>query len=95
LSYSKREIRSTLISKFHFEEVDGSSHEAIAFFDNEKKVATTRFSRGRGGRDIGDALMFEIAKQIRVSTLNFFKRMIDCTRSHEDFIKRLKEGGYI
>lgn len=95
MPYQKRIIRNCLISKFGFEEVEGSRHEAVAFFYEGKKVATTRFSRKRKGNDIDNDLLGEMAKQIHVYTLNFFKGMVDCTQSRDAFIKRLKEGGFI
>jgi|GEM_PF-3627734 len=41
----KRSLRQTLLTKFHFEEVPGSKHEAVALFIDDKKVATTRSNK--------------------------------------------------
>jgi hypothetical protein len=95
MPYKKREVRGKLITKFHFEEVPGSKHEAVSFLFKGKKVATTRFSRKTKGSDIDDYLLKQMAIEIRVNTLNFFKGMIDCTNTKGDFLKRLQEGGFI
>ena len=94
MSMRKREIRRTLLRKFSFQEVPGSRHEAVAFYFGNEKIATTRFSRGSGS-DIGDDLLAVMAKEVRVCQLRFFREMIDCTRSYDDYVGRLREGGYI
>lgn len=91
----KRVVKQTLQAKFHYVEVPEAKHDRIAFFYNGKKVATTGFSRG-AGPDIGDpSLLAVMAKEMRVNQLSFFKRMIECTRSYDDYIEKLREGGYI
>jgi len=91
---SKARVRRQLLQKFGFEEVRGSRHEAIAFFYDGQKVATTRFSRG-SRREIDDDLLKVMAREVRVSNLSFFKGMIDCPKSLDDYIEKLKQGGYI
>jgi len=83
-----------LISKFGFMEVSGSRHEAVAFYYAGRKIATTRFSRG-SRTEISDALLSVMAKEIRVQTLAFIKKMLDCTKSKQEFIDRLRELGFI
>jgi hypothetical protein len=91
----KRVMKQTLQGKFHYVEEPEAKHDRIAFYHNGKKVATTGFSRG-AGPDIGDpSLLAQMAKEVRVNQLSFFKRMIECTRSYDDYIKRLREGRYI
>lgn len=94
MPYSKRRVKRELIRKFGFEEVEGSKHEAIAFYYCGEKVATTRFSRG-SVRDIDNNILNFMAKEVRVYRLGFFKDMIDCPKSLEDYINRLKELHYI
>ena len=91
---SKKEIKKGLSGKFGFREVEGSRHEAIAFFYNEQKIATTRFSRG-GSDDIGDMLLKVMAREIRVQRLSFLKEMIGCTKNLNDYINLLREEGYL
>ena len=94
MPFPKREVKSQLLLKFEFVEVEGSNHEAVAFYYEGKKIATTRFSRG-SNQDIGDKLLKVMARQVRVETLNFFKKMIECTNSLEDYTERLRELSYI
>lgn len=91
---SSREVRSALMNKFQFQPVQGSRHEAVAFFYEGKKVATTRFSHGRD-RQIGDDLLRRMATEIMVHNLRFFKEMIGCTKSLDDFIMRLHDNGIV
>lgn len=91
----KRLIQQTLQSKFLYVEEPGTKHDRIAFYYEGKKVATTGFSRG-AGPDISDpSLLAVMAKEVRVNQLSFLKQMIECTRSYDDYIKRLREGRYI
>jgi hypothetical protein len=91
----KRVMKQTLQGKFHYVEEQETKHDRIAFYYNGKKVATTGFSRG-AGPDVDDpSLLAVMAKEVRVNQLSFLRQMIECTRSYDDYIKRLREGGYI
>lgn len=90
----KQKVKNTLLEKFEFQEVEGTKHERIAFFHNGKKVATTGFSRGTG-RDLGESLLKIIANEILVSNLGFFKEMIICTKSRQEYLRKLNDGGFI
>ncbi|MBE3116480.1 hypothetical protein IMZ68_04680 [Candidatus Bathyarchaeota archaeon] len=90
----KQLVRDTLLSKFKFEEVEGTKHGRIAFFYNNKKIATTGFSRG-SRKDLDDSLLGIMAKEILVLKLGFFKGMITCSNSRLDYLKVLNDGGFI
>jgi hypothetical protein len=88
----KRDLRQCLLQKFRFEEVPGSKHEAISLFVDNKKVATTRFSRCR--KDISDPLLMLIAREIWVQ-LGYLKEMYDCTKSRDDYLQYLQNSKHI
>jgi hypothetical protein len=94
MPFSSGDVKRILLRKFQFQETQGTKHDAFSFFYNGKKVATTRFSRGANVQ-ISDALLSQMAKEIRVGNLRFFREMISCTNSYEAFVHKLKEGGYI
>jgi hypothetical protein len=91
----KRKIKRELMRKFRFEEVSRKRHQAVAFFYGGKKVATMGFSRSSGTNIDDPALLGQMAREVRVGQLRFFKEMIDCTKSYEDYIDRLRQGGCI
>ncbi|GEM_PF-3364209 len=88
----KEDLRRCLISKFGFEEVAGSKHEAVLIFVGGRKVATTRFSRSQ--RNIDDTIMKLIARQIWVQ-LGYLKQMYNCARFREDYLRHLVQNGHI
>ena len=91
---AKRKVKRQLLVELRFQEVQGSKHEAVAFFHGGHKVATTRFSRG-SGRELDDTLLKVMAREVRVFNLSFFKDMIDCPRTLDDYVKKLGEAGYL
>ncbi len=88
----KKDLRRRLIKKFHFQQVSGSRHEAVALFVDGRKVATTRFSRS--GKDVSDKILSLIARQIRVN-LGYLKQMHGCTKGSDDYMDHLRKTGYI
>jgi hypothetical protein len=94
LPLDERVVKRTLKRKFGFKPVSGSRHDALAFYRDGMKIATTRFSRG-SGQEIDDTLLGRMAVEIRVRELGFFKGMINCNKSLHDFLDRLSEGHYI
>jgi hypothetical protein len=90
----KRQVKDQLLNKFGFEPVEGSQYDRIAFFYNGMKIVSTHFSRG-AGKDLVDDLLTIMAKEILVYKLGFFKGMIICTKSKDDYINLLKQANYI
>jgi predicted RNA binding protein YcfA (HicA-like mRNA interferase family) len=96
MAYKAKEVRRLLLTKFGFQEVKESGHDAVAFFYVDKKIATTRFSRGsKAGDEITDSLLKQIAKQTRVNQLRFLKVMLDCTQDYDAYVAKLKEDRFI
>lgn len=94
MTFSKRDIQKRLTQKFKFEPVEGSRHEAFALFQNGKKVATTRFSRG-ANEPLGDNLLKLMARELGVHRVSFFREMLICTKSQEDYLALLKKNGLL
>ena len=90
-----RDMKALLMTKFGFAEVPGSKHDAVAFFYEGTKVATTRFSRG-SGVEIDDNLLSVIAKyEVRAGTLGFLKGMLQCSNGPEDYLAQLRLQGFL
>jgi len=88
----KDALRSCLMRKFGFEEVEGSKHEAVALFIEGRKIATTRFSRSH--RNISDKILGLIAREIWVQS-GYFRQMYSCTKDPDDYLRHLQETGHI
>ena len=88
----KRDLRRCLTSKFHFQEVPGSKHEALALLVGDVKIATARFSRSHA--ELSDSILTLIARELWVN-LGYLKRMVECTRSFQDYLDRLRETGHL
>jgi len=84
---NKLDLQTCLRTKFGFEVVEGSLHDAMALFYNGKKVATARFSRGQ--REIYDDILTIMARELFVN-LGYIKRMKGCTKSRDDYIAHLQ-----
>lgn len=99
MPYRKDNIISVLENKFGFSKVRNSGrnkHDRYAFYHDGKKIATTGFSRGaRKNSNIDPALLTMMAREIRVQTLGFFRGMIDCPISLEEYLERLRNQGFI
>lgn len=98
MSLKRREIEDVLTGKFGFEEISSTrgGHPRFAFYHNGKKIASTGFSHAfRRNTDIGPGLLGRMAKEVRVETQNFFRGMIECQNSLNDFIEQLRQLGYI
>lgn len=95
MALDRADIEEKLLNKFGFETVPGSNHDAVAFFYENKKIATVRFSRGKKGSNIPDGILTMMSRQAQVNQLGYFKKMIQCTRSKDDYISLLKDRGFI
>jgi hypothetical protein len=89
----KSELRSCLIKKFGFSEVQGSKHEAVSLYLEGKKVATTRFSRSAKKKDLDDQILKLIAREIWVQT-NYLKKMVGCKISKDEYLLFLQNNGF-
>lgn len=67
---------------------------ALRLYVNGKKVAQTLVSTGTGARDLGDELLSRMARQLRVS-MGYFKGIIECEHTNEDYLNLLRDQGSI
>ncbi len=87
-------IERQLLRKFHFEPASGTRHDAFTLIINGRRVATTRFSRGRR-RVLSDGILRVIAEELHTPSLAFFKGMIECTVSDDEYLAYLRQAGHI
>lgn len=90
----QKDVRAALIEKFGFEEVKKTNHEGFSLIYGGRKIATTWFSRA-AGRTMSDSLLKAMARELRIDQLAFFKEMVICTKSREEYLALLKEKGFI
>jgi hypothetical protein len=91
----KRDIKAKLLGKFKYVADPKSKHDGVTFFYSGTMVAATQFSRG-AGPDIDDQdLLSQMAKEVGVFQLGFFKDMISCKKSYDDYVEKLRERGWV
>lgn len=84
-----RDLRKSLSTKFGFSDVDrGSKHKWMKLALPGLRPVTVMFSHG--DTDLGDALLSNICKQLRVSR-PYLNGMIDCQRSAAEYRKKLTD----
>lgn len=91
---SSDEIIRQLLRKFHFQLSHDTRHDTYTLFNNGRRVAIIHFSRGRR-RMIDDGMMRKMAHELHAPSLAFFKGMIDCTVSNEEYLAHLRQIGRI
>lgn len=89
MTIPKKRLRRSLLTKFGFEPVKESRHEAVSLIVEGQKLATTRFSRG-ADRDLGPGLLKQMAKQLRLSRLAELHEMVDCTLDRETYLAKVR-----
>ena len=87
MAIKKRDLYQCLLTKFGFEEVSGSRHEAVAIVVEGRKIATTRFSRA--GHEICNQILTMMARQLWVQ-LGFLKKMYGCSKDRDDYLDHLR-----
>ena len=90
MEITKKDLQSKLVTKFHFQTVDGSRHEALALFVDGRKVATCRFSRSH--RSLSRQVLTLIARELWVQS-GYLTRMYSCTIGRCDYLQHLQETG--
>ena len=91
---SSDDVLRQLLKKFHFEAAPGTRHDTYTLIINGRRAATTRFSRGRR-RTLPDNLLRVMAHEIHAPSLAFFRGMIECTVSNEEYLDHLRQEGHI
>ena len=88
----KREIERQLISKFGFVQ-SNSDHKKFSFYQDGKLVAMTVLSHNH--KVVTDRLLGQMAKQVGVYRQSFFKEMIECTKSLDDYLNEISTNGWL
>ena len=79
------------LSKKGFSCVSGH-HHFFEFYYNEKLIVSTRTSHN--GQDIDDYLISAMSKQCKVRK-DFFKELVTCTKTQNDYEEELRQQGLI
>ena len=90
MPFKTRDVEDRLVGKFHFSVYD-KDHKVYELYINQRKVVTTKISHG--GREINDSILAQMAKQVGVKRLSYFKEMMLCTKSSDDYLQELKMNG--
>jgi len=92
MSLKTRDVVDKLVGKFFFS-ISNSDHKVYKLYINQKFIVRTMISHG--GKEIDDAILSQMAKQVGVQRLSFFKEMIKCTKSNDDFLNEIMKNGYL
>jgi hypothetical protein len=79
-----RQVLSSLKTKGFFENREG--HHVILIYETKGGLTSevrTRVSHQSGGGDIGDSLLGQMARQVRLSRRDF-EQLIDCPLSRDE-----------
>lgn len=68
----------------------GDDHRRYELVINGRRVVRTMVSRGSGHRTLSNDIVSKMAKQLQVTT-PFFREVIICTKSREDYLEKLRE----
>ena len=89
----KREVETGLKRK-GFRQDDGDHHWYF-YWTAEGKKTTVRTKTSHGStKDLGDGLLKEMARQVRVTKLQFLE-LVDCAMTREEFEGALMDGGHL
>lgn len=91
MAVSSRTVRRALTSKLGFQEDRSASHPVFEFVRAGEVVAVTHISHGATGRDVGDAIIGLMARQLNVSA-PLLRGAIGCSVSRESFLDGLLSG---
>lgn len=94
MAYKPREVEEKLQNKFGFarDKDRGSDHRYYILEIEGLPLIRTHFSHARK-KDIGAVLESKIVKQLHVRK-KYFKGMIDCTNSREDYYHQLQKDPF-
>jgi predicted RNA binding protein YcfA (HicA-like mRNA interferase family) len=90
---ARRDVEAALKKK-GFQQGDGDHHWFV-FWTADGKKTTIRTKTSHGStKDLGDGLLKEMARQTRVSKIQFLE-LIDCPMRREQYQGLLQGGGHI
>lgn len=90
---SKREVESALKKK-GFQQDEGDHHWFI-YWTAEGKKSTVRTKTSHGStKDLGEGLLKEMARQLRISKTQFID-LVDCPMQREEYEILLERSGHL
>lgn len=88
---TKRDVESALKRK-GFRQDEGD-HHWFFYWTGDGKKTTVRTKTSHGStKDLGDGLLKEMARQLRISKPQFLD-LVDCPMSREQYHQLLEDGG--
>lgn len=90
---AKRDVEAALKKK-GFQQDDGD-HHWFFYWTSDGKKTTVRTKTSHGStKDLGDGLSKEMARQVRVSKVQFLEP-VDCPMTRDQYQQLLQDGDYI
>jgi hypothetical protein len=93
-SRARRELESAFRRKLLMEFEDGRDHRYDVLYVDGQWVLHTKISTGTRYRELGDALLAKIAKQLGV-TRQQLDDLVECPMSLDDWVRQLRNAGRI
>jgi hypothetical protein len=92
----KRDNIDAALKSKGFEKSNDSDHYRYNLvFDDKITQIGTKMSRGSKHKTIGDNLLIQMYKQLRMNNVAELKRYIICKYSYKDYVTSLKERNQI
>jgi hypothetical protein len=96
LTPEKRDKIDAALTSKGFEKINNKDHyRYILVVDGKVTDIRTKMSRGSGYKTIGNNLLVQMSKQLRMNNVAEFKRYTECTYSYISYLKFLKTAGLI
>jgi hypothetical protein len=68
----------------------GDDHRRYDLLIDGQRIARTMVSTGTGSRTLGDNLVSQMARQLKVPT-PFFRELISCSKSRAEYLEKLRD----
>lgn len=94
MNLQRAKVQENLPKKGFSEVVDRDHIFYLFFYEGKKTHIHTHVSHGTKYKTLGDDLVSKMAKQCKLTTKGF-RRLTECTLSHDDYIGILKSSGEI
>ena len=82
-------IASSLTSKGFRSDPTGNHHRYWLYLGETKQSVFTKISHGSGYKTIGDELLSKMARQLKLTKMQFL-RLVDCTMSEQEYVDCLR-----
>lgn len=89
-----RDLVKENLPKKGFEELGGDHIFYHLILEGKKTAIFTKVSRGSKYKILGNDLVLAMARQCKLTTGDF-RKLVECTLSHEEYLKKLNASGHI